>query len=54
MCMEIYLIGTCAEILDKFYKIVFPRKFKKDANTDEEESAVCLKMSDLVVKLNHF
>ena len=53
MCMEIYLIGTCAEILDKFYKIVFLEKFEKVANTDEQESAVCLKMSNLGVKLSH-
>ena len=51
--MEIYLIGTCAKILVKFYKIVFSGKFKKVSNTDEEESAVHLKMSDFGVKLSH-
>ena len=45
MCMEIYLLGTCAKILVKFYKIVFSGKFEKVSNTDEEESTISIKMS---------
>ena len=52
--MEIYLIGACAKNLVKFYKLVLPGNFEKVSNMDEEESAVCLKMSDLGVKLSHF
>ena len=38
--MEIYLVETCAEILDKFYKLVFLGKFEKVANTEKVENWV--------------
>ena len=45
MCMEIYLIGTYAEILNKFYKVVFLGKFKKIVSTGDENSTLHIKMS---------
>ena len=43
--MEIYLIRTYTEILDKFYKIVFLGKFEKVVNTGDEDSELRIKMS---------
>ena len=45
MCIEIYLIGTYAEILDKFYKVVFLGKFEKVVSMGDEDSTLCIKMS---------
>ena len=47
-------MGTYAEILDKFYKLVFSGKFDKVVSMGEEESALCLKISVPGEKLAHF
>ena len=54
VCMEIYLIGTYAEILDKFYKIVFSAKFDKVVNMGDQDSRLCFKMSVSGETLTHF
>ena len=43
--MEMYLIGTYAKILDKFYKVVFVTKFDEIVNMGDEDSTLRLKMS---------
>ena len=45
---------TYAEMLDKFYKIVFSAKFNEVVNMGDEDSTLCLKMSVSGEKLAHF
>ena len=54
MWMKIYILVTCDKILKGFCGIVFKQKFNKLLNIGEEESAVCIKMSDLKLKFSHF
>ena len=51
---DIYILATCGNILKGFCEIVFKQKFDKLLNIGEEESGVCIKMSDLGLKLSHF
>ena len=52
--MEIYLIGTYTEILDKFYKMAFSGKFNEFVNVGDEDSTLSFKMSVSGEKLTHF
>ena len=54
VCMEIYSIETYAKILDKFYRVVFPAKFRKVVKMGDEDSALHSKMSVPEEKLAHF